>query len=101
MAVVDTRRLTAEDAMGLLELRELTAAELHAAYLDAIRERDGELHAYLRTVDEPGGDGIPIAVKDVISTRGIETIQRRRRGSARPVSVGLGQVSSSATTATF
>jgi aspartyl-tRNA(Asn)/glutamyl-tRNA(Gln) amidotransferase subunit A len=73
MAVVDTRRLTAEDAMGLLERRELTAAELHEAYLDAIRERDGELHAYLRIVDEPGGDGIPIALKDVISTRGVET----------------------------
>jgi aspartyl-tRNA(Asn)/glutamyl-tRNA(Gln) amidotransferase subunit A len=73
MAVVDTRRLSAEEAMGLLERRELTAAELHEAYLDAIRERDGELHAYLRTVDEPGGDGIPIALKDVISTEGVET----------------------------
>ena len=59
--------------MGLLERREVSAAELHAAYLDAIAERDPELHCYLRTCDEPNGDGIPIALKDVISTRGIET----------------------------
>jgi aspartyl-tRNA(Asn)/glutamyl-tRNA(Gln) amidotransferase subunit A len=46
---------------------------LHAAYLAAIAERDGELHCYLRTCDEPNGSSIPIALKDVISTRGIET----------------------------
>src|SRR6188472_1605679 len=72
MSVVDTLRLTAEEAIGLLERRELTAAELHGAYLDAIRERDGELHAYLRTV-EADGAGVPIALKDVISTKGVET----------------------------
>ncbi len=71
--VVDTLRLTAEDALGLVERRELSAAELHDAYLDAIGERDGELHAYLRTVDEADGTSIPIALKDVISTRGVET----------------------------
>ena len=70
---VDTLRLTAEEAIGLLERREISAAELHAAYLDAIAERDGELHCYLRTCGEPSGDGIPIALKDVISTQGIET----------------------------
>ena len=73
MAVIDTLRLTAEEAMGLLERREVTAAELHGAYLDAIRERDPELHAFLRTVDEPSGEGVPIALKDVISTEGVET----------------------------
>jgi aspartyl-tRNA(Asn)/glutamyl-tRNA(Gln) amidotransferase subunit A len=70
---VDTLRLTAEEAMSLLERREVSAAELHAAYLGAIGERDGELHCYLRTCEEPSGDGIPIALKDVISTKGIET----------------------------
>jgi aspartyl-tRNA(Asn)/glutamyl-tRNA(Gln) amidotransferase subunit A len=70
---IDTLRLTAEDALGLLERKEASAAELHGAYLDAIGARDGELHAYLRTVDEPVGDGVPIALKDVISTKGIET----------------------------
>jgi aspartyl-tRNA(Asn)/glutamyl-tRNA(Gln) amidotransferase subunit A len=72
-ADVDTLRLTAEDAIGLVERGEITPAELHAAYLEAIGERDGELHAYLRTVDQADGSGIPIALKDVISTRGVET----------------------------
>jgi aspartyl-tRNA(Asn)/glutamyl-tRNA(Gln) amidotransferase subunit A len=70
---IDTLRLTAEEATNLLERREVSAAELHAAYLEAISERDPELHCYLRTVDEPEGDSVPIALKDVISTRGIET----------------------------
>ncbi|MBA2360322.1 MAG: Asp-tRNA(Asn)/Glu-tRNA(Gln) amidotransferase subunit GatA [Actinobacteria bacterium] len=71
--MIDTLRLTAEEAMGLIERGEASAAELHSAYLDAIRERDGELHAYLRTVDEADGAGVPIAFKDVISSRGVET----------------------------
>ena len=70
---VDTLRLTAEEAIGLLERGEVSAAELHRTYLDAIGERDDELHAYLRTVDDADGTGIPIAFKDLISTRGVET----------------------------
>jgi aspartyl-tRNA(Asn)/glutamyl-tRNA(Gln) amidotransferase subunit A len=72
-AVVDTLRLTVEEARGLLEREELTAPELHAAYLAAAEARDDELHCYLRTVEECVGDGVPIALKDVISTRGVET----------------------------
>jgi aspartyl-tRNA(Asn)/glutamyl-tRNA(Gln) amidotransferase subunit A len=71
--VIDTVRLTAEEAAGLLERREVSAAELHRAYLGAIGERDAELHSYLRTVEEPDGAGVPIAFKDLISTRGVET----------------------------
>jgi aspartyl-tRNA(Asn)/glutamyl-tRNA(Gln) amidotransferase subunit A len=71
--VIDTLRLTAEDAAGLLERGELSAAELHRAYLDVVAERDAELHAYLRTVDQVDGEGVPIAFKDVISTKGVET----------------------------
>lgn len=71
--MIDTLRLTAEEAAGLLERKELTAAELHAAYLAAIAERDGEIHSYLTTVPDSEGDGVPIAFKDLISTRGIET----------------------------
>jgi aspartyl-tRNA(Asn)/glutamyl-tRNA(Gln) amidotransferase subunit A len=71
--VIDTLRLTAEDAIGLIERGEASGAELHRAYRDAIAERDPEVHAYLCTVDEPEGDGVPIALKDVISTRGVET----------------------------
>jgi aspartyl-tRNA(Asn)/glutamyl-tRNA(Gln) amidotransferase subunit A len=71
--MIDTLRLTAEEAMRLVERGEVSAAELHAAYLQAIGERDGELHSYLRTVDEADGAGVPIAFKDVISSRGVET----------------------------
>jgi aspartyl-tRNA(Asn)/glutamyl-tRNA(Gln) amidotransferase subunit A len=70
--VIDTLRLTAEQAMGLLERREVSAEELTAAYLAAIDERDAELHAYLRVVGDEGGS-VPIALKDCITTRGIET----------------------------
>ena len=65
-AVIDTLRVTAEEALGLVERAEISAAELHTAYLEAIGERDGELHAYLRTVEHTEGDGVPIAFKDVI-----------------------------------
>ncbi len=71
--MIDTLRLTAEQAAGLLDAGELSAAELHAAYLEAIAREDGELNAYLRTVDEADGDGVPIALKDLICTRGVET----------------------------
>jgi aspartyl-tRNA(Asn)/glutamyl-tRNA(Gln) amidotransferase subunit A len=71
--MIDTLRLTAEAAGALLERGEVSSAELHAAYRAAIDERDPELHAYLRTVDEVEGDGVPIAFKDLISTRGVET----------------------------
>ena len=71
--VVDTLRLTAEDALALVERKEISPSELHAAYLEAIAARDGELHAYLRTVETADGASIPIALKDVISTKGVET----------------------------
>ena len=71
--VVDTLTLTAEEAAGLLERGELSPAELRGAYLDAIAERESELHCFLRTVEDAEGDGVPIALKDVISTKGVET----------------------------
>jgi len=76
--VIDTLRLSAEGAKDLLDRKEVSGAELFAAYLEAIGERDAELHCYLHVCEEssahpPAGDGIPIAVKDVIGTRGIPT----------------------------
>jgi aspartyl-tRNA(Asn)/glutamyl-tRNA(Gln) amidotransferase subunit A len=71
--VIDTLRLTAEEAARLLDAREISGAELFAAYRDAIGARDEELHCYLHVCDDPGGEGLPIAVKDVIGTRGIPT----------------------------
>ena len=59
--------------MGLLERGEVSARELCDAYRAAIDARDDELHCFLTLVDEPDGDGVPIALKDVIGTKGIET----------------------------
>lgn len=71
--VIDTLSLGAEAAIALVEAREVSPAELHAAYLEAIGERDDDLRSYLRTVEHADGTSIPIALKDVISTRGVET----------------------------
>ena len=70
--LIDTLRLTAEDVSGLLERNEVSADEISAAYRGAIDERDGELHAFLHVVGETG-TGVPIAHKDVITTKGIPT----------------------------
>ena len=71
--MIDTLRLTAYEAARLLRDKEITGAELWEAYRRAIDERDGELHCFLHVCDDPGGDGIPLAVKDVIGTKGIPT----------------------------
>jgi len=71
--VIDTLRLTAYEASRLLRDKEISGAELWDAYRRAIDERDGELHCFLHVCDDPGGDGIPLAVKDVIGTKGIPT----------------------------
>jgi len=71
--VIDTLLLTAYEAAELLRNREISGAELWEAYRRAIDERDGELHCFLHVCDDPGGDGIPLAVKDVIGTKGIPT----------------------------
>jgi len=70
---IDTLRLTAEDAARLVREKEVSGAELYAAYRAAIDARDPELHCYLHVCEDEGGDGLPIAVKDVIGTRGIPT----------------------------
>ena len=78
---VDTLRLTAEEARRLLDAGELTSAELVAAYRTAIAERDTELHAYLRLADEAEeatANGVPLAVKDCIGTKGLETTAASR-----------------------
>ena len=67
--MIDTLRLTAEEAMVMLERGDVSAEELHAAYA----ARDDDVHAYLRRLDYDGATGIPIALKDVIGTKGVET----------------------------
>jgi aspartyl-tRNA(Asn)/glutamyl-tRNA(Gln) amidotransferase subunit A len=71
--VIDTLRLTAEEASRLVRDKEVSSAELYAAYRAAIDERDPELHCFLHVCEEEGGEGLPIALKDVIGTKGIPT----------------------------
>jgi len=71
--VIDTLRLTAEDARGMLDRREVSPAELRSAYREAIDAHDDELHCFLTLVDDDENEGVPIALKDVISTKGVQT----------------------------
>jgi aspartyl-tRNA(Asn)/glutamyl-tRNA(Gln) amidotransferase subunit A len=71
--MIDTLRTSAEEAARLIRDKELSAAEVFAAYRAAIDERDPELHAFLHVCEDEGGEGLPIAVKDVIGTKGIPT----------------------------
>jgi aspartyl-tRNA(Asn)/glutamyl-tRNA(Gln) amidotransferase subunit A len=70
---VDTLRLTAEEARGLLDRGEVSPAELRSAYREAIDRHNDELNCFLTLVDSDDNDGVPIALKDVISTRGVRT----------------------------
>ena len=71
--MIDTLRLTAEEATRLVREKEVSSAELYAAYRSAIDAHDEELHCYLHVCDDDGGEGVPLAVKDVIGTKGIPT----------------------------
>jgi aspartyl-tRNA(Asn)/glutamyl-tRNA(Gln) amidotransferase subunit A len=71
--MIDTLRLTAEEAKGLLERGEVSGAELRAAYREAIDARNEELNCFLTLVDSDDNHGVPIALKDVISTKGVRT----------------------------
>src|SRR5262245_8108468 len=70
---IDTLRLTAKQVNELLETGQASSDEIFAAYRAAIRERDPELHVFLHVCDDSPGEGIPIALKDLIGTEGIPT----------------------------
>src|SRR3954449_12651589 len=70
---IDTLRLSAEEANTLVTDGDISSDELYRAYLEAIGERDPELHAFLYVCENDPGNGIPIAIKDVIGTRGVPT----------------------------
>ncbi|WP_303645851.1 Asp-tRNA(Asn)/Glu-tRNA(Gln) amidotransferase subunit GatA [Nocardioides potassii] len=85
-------RRTAAALADDLAAGEVTSVELTEAHLDRIAEVDGDVHAFLQ-VDRDGAlaqaaesdarrsrgeargplDGVPIAVKDVLATRGLAT----------------------------
>ncbi|MEO9153287.1 MAG: Asp-tRNA(Asn)/Glu-tRNA(Gln) amidotransferase subunit GatA [Lapillicoccus sp.] len=88
----DLTRLSASEMAHLLSRRELSSVELTQAHLDRTTAVDGAVHSYLhvdatgalaaaRAVDDQrasGADlhvlaGVPIAVKDVVVTKGLPT----------------------------
>ena len=89
--MTDLLELTLTDALVKLDSGEISSAELTQAHLDQITRLDPELNAFLNitaeraleqanAADSARADGvrkpllgIPLAVKDVISTKGIET----------------------------
>lgn len=86
-----TRRLGLAELSRLLRERKISAPELVRIFLCAIEERDGEIHSYLTVCKEraekqavaaqrlldrgEGGPltGLPLAVKDNICIKGVET----------------------------
>ena len=92
MGGIDVIGLTAERAAGMLRAGECTSVELAQAYLDRIAAVDGEIHSYLhvdpertlaaaRAQDAAGGDGlagVPIAYKDLLSTKDVPTTAASR-----------------------
>jgi aspartyl-tRNA(Asn)/glutamyl-tRNA(Gln) amidotransferase subunit A len=85
--VVDPLRTTAEEIAARLVAREWSCVEVATSYLERIDAVDGELHSFLhvdaeRTLADaaridaagPAGiEGVPIAYKDLLCTRGVPT----------------------------
>jgi aspartyl-tRNA(Asn)/glutamyl-tRNA(Gln) amidotransferase subunit A len=85
--VIDPLRTSAEELAERLAARDVSCVEVATAYLDRIAELDPELHVYLhvdpaRTLADaaridaagPSGlQGVPIAYKDLLCTRGVPT----------------------------
>jgi len=90
--VTDVTRMTAAQVAGLISGGDASAVEVATAHLDRIAAVDEQVHAFLhvdrdgalaaaRAVDEKRARGeelgplagVPVAVKDVIATRGVPT----------------------------
>jgi aspartyl-tRNA(Asn)/glutamyl-tRNA(Gln) amidotransferase subunit A len=85
--MTETLGLTAERCVELLDAGEISCRELVSAYLDRIDAADGGIHAFLRTRRDAalaqadrfdrdgrtGLQGVPIALKDILCTKGEET----------------------------
>jgi aspartyl-tRNA(Asn)/glutamyl-tRNA(Gln) amidotransferase subunit A len=92
MASGDPTRLSIAEAGEQIRRRALSAVELTRAYLDRTGRRDGEFRAYITVLEQEalaaaaaadqeigrGGyrgplHGIPVALKDLVMTRGVRT----------------------------
>ncbi len=88
---MDATRLTIGEVQQLLRDRETSAQELLSLHLDHIEETDDQVKAFLRLTESLAGEqaraadralkdgsagpltGIPMAVKDVLCVKGVET----------------------------
>lgn len=89
--MTELTRLSLSEALNRLRTRELSSVELTRAYLDQIAALDPTIHAFITVTAEraladaeradrarAAGDdspllGVPLAVKDVLSTMGVQT----------------------------
>lgn len=62
---------TLKQTLHNLKFKNISEAELNRAYYDQINKHNSELNAFLEVTNSK--TGIPVAVKDVISTKGIKT----------------------------
>lgn len=68
---MDLTSLTLKQTLELLEKKEITTQDLTDAYLERIKKYNPELNAYLDIQED--SLGIPAAIKDLISTKGVRT----------------------------
>jgi aspartyl-tRNA(Asn)/glutamyl-tRNA(Gln) amidotransferase subunit A len=67
----DIAQLTLIETIKALEEKQFSTEELNKAYFERINKYDKELNSFITLNSESAG--IPAAVKDVISTKGIQT----------------------------
>lgn len=68
---MDLTTLTLKETLELLEKKEITTQELSDAYLERIKKYNPDLNVFLDV--QESSVGIPMAVKDLISTKGVRT----------------------------
>lgn len=76
---MDITKLTLVETLEALEKKQFSKKELNAAYLERVNQLNPELNVFITIMDSRlhGNDnelkGIPVAIKDIISTKGIQT----------------------------